>query len=135
MSLTINLPPDLERRLQDEAARSGLEAGHFVVQTLSERLSRFEDQAPCLPYAEAELLEQINIGLAPETWERYHELIRRRRAESLTQEEQTELIGMSDEIETANARRIESLVKLAHLRGTTLPALMDELGIQAPPYG
>ena len=63
-------------------------------------------------------------------WTRYRELIGQREAESLTQQEYSELIVMADEVETANVVRIELLVKLAALRHTTLPALMNELGMK-----
>jgi len=79
--------------------------------------------------AEVELLRKIHEGLGPETWDRYRELVARRRAEKLTPEEHAELIALSDRIEEANARRIGYVAELADLRKTTLPELMDELGI------
>jgi len=79
---------------------------------------------------EADLLERINSSLAHVDWERYHALIARRRAETLTTEEQSELIAISDRIEVANVARIEHLAELARLRGTTVDALIDELGLQ-----
>jgi hypothetical protein len=84
--------------------------------------------------AEADLLQKINQGLPPEVWERYHQLVAKRRAETLTPSEHTELIRLSDQIELANARRLEHLVELARLRQISLDTLMDQLVIKAPGY-
>jgi hypothetical protein len=44
------------------------------------------------------------------------------------------LIEISDQIEQANARRIQYLIELATLRGTSLEAVMQDLGIEALAY-
>ncbi len=115
-----------------------LEAGYREKAQEEERNNRYPGQAQQQPShlseAESRLLEQINLGLSQEDWERYHKLIAKRRAETLTHDEQQELIALSDRIEEANARRIEYLVELARLRGTTLDELMGQLGIKAPSY-
>ncbi len=89
---------------------------------------------PHLPETEADLLQKINQGLSPELWQRYHDLIDKRRAETLTPNEQADLIALSDQIEEANAQRIGWLIELARLRQTTLEVLMEQLGIRAPDY-
>jgi len=38
MTLTIDLKPELEAQLREEAAKSGMDASTFVVQALQERL-------------------------------------------------------------------------------------------------
>jgi len=135
MTLTIDITPELEAQLREEAAKRGLDAREYIVKTLREHLRQTQNQrAPSLPEAEAGLLQKINEGLPPEIWRRYDELFAKRRAETLTPEEQNTLIALSDQIEELNARRIEYLVELARLRQTSLPALMQELGIKAPPY-
>jgi hypothetical protein len=135
MLLTINITPELEAQLRDEAAKEGLDANAYIVHTLEERLRPSQDhRPPHLPEAEAYLLQQINQGLPQEMWQRYHELLDKRRAEILTPDEQAALIALSDQIEDANAHRIEHLVELARLRQTSLGTLMQQLGIEAPPY-
>jgi hypothetical protein len=137
MTLTIDLPPELEAQLREEAARAGLDADTFIRNTLEERVRQVRNYTTAPPHlsrAEAELLQRINVGLPPAVWQRYHELVAKRRAETLTPEEHTVLITLSDQIEAANARRIEHLVELARLRQTSLEALMDQLGIIAPGY-
>jgi hypothetical protein len=138
MTLRIELRPELEMQLREEAARAGMDPNTFVVKTLEERVHQAQNRAdrlpPHLPEKEADLLQRINQGLPPELWQRYHDLIDKRRAETLTPEEHADLIALSDQIEEANARRIGLLIELARLRQTSLEALMEQLGIKAPDY-
>lgn len=55
----------------------------------------------------ATLLQKINRSLARIQWQRYRELICKRQAEILMSEEQAELMAPSDQLEEANAKRIE----------------------------
>ena len=131
MALTIELHPELEARLREEAARAGQDPDSLVRDALEQWLRLAQSaRADALPRKETELLLAINQGLAPELWQRYHELIAKRRAETLTPDERTHLIELSDRIEEANARRMEALIELARLRQTSLEALMDQLGIK-----
>lgn len=83
---------------------------------------------------ETTLLQKINQGLPLATWQRYHELVAKRRAETPTPEEHAGLIALSNQIEEAHARRMEYLVELARLRQISLEALMEQLGIKTPEY-
>lgn len=137
MSLTIDLPPELEARLREEAAREGVDAGTFIRNTLEERVRQgcsATEPPSHLPQQEAALLQKINEGLPPEKWQRYRELVAKRRAETLQPDEHASLIELSDQIEAANARRIAHLIELARLRQTSLEALMEQLGIKSPGY-
>lgn len=134
MNLTINIAPELETQLRDEAARKGIDTADYIVNTLEERMRSVPTKSTRLTAAEAELLRKINEGISPQFWQRYHALIARRRGGTLTPDEQTELIACSDRIEQTNAQHIEYLVQLARLRGTTLPTLMQQLCILAPTY-
>lgn len=131
----LEIAPDLEAALRREAARQGLDAQGYILNTLRARLiSPRPGSAPRLPAAEAALLQEINRGLSPESWQRYSALKEKRRAETLTPAEQTELVTLSDRMEELNVRRMERLIELARLRRTSVDALMDELGIKSPPY-
>src|SRR5947207_2400416 len=114
MSLLIELPPDLERRLREEADREGTDPGTYLARIVARQFESAgsEQPAPVLAADEAALLQQVNLGIPEEVWERYHDLIEPRRAETLTEPEQQELIRISDQIEAANARRIEHLAAL-----------------------
>ncbi len=135
MTITINIAPDLQPQLRRQAAQAGLDPGAYIARLVEERLRKKPPRAPHLSSHETELLRQINRGLTTEEWERYRQLIAKRRAESLTPEEHTDLIAFSDQIEEANVRRAECLVELARLRGVQLETLMDDLGLRSPAYG
>jgi wyosine [tRNA(Phe)-imidazoG37] synthetase (radical SAM superfamily) len=99
-----------------------------------ERLRQKQKLVLRLSSRETELLREINRGLSQEEWQRYRELVAKRRSETLTSAEQTALIALTDQIEEANVCRIERLIELAGLRNTSLEALMDQLGIKTPAY-
>ncbi len=137
MAVTIELAPEFEAQLREEAARAGLDADTFIRKTLEERVLQGRPSSqgrPPLSPREMSLLQGINQGLPAETWQRYHTLVAQRRAETLTSVEQTELIGLSDQIEVANARRMAALAELARLRQTSLEEVMAQLGIKNPGY-
>ncbi len=87
-----------------------------------------------LPHDEDELLHDINRQLPDALRHRYDELVAKRRAETLTPEEYEELLRLTDEVETHNTRRVESLVRLSLLRGVTIDDLMKDLGLQWPDH-
>lgn len=132
MTLTLDLSPELEAELRSLAAEEGLAPDTYVVRLLQDRVQR--RQSPRLPSEESTILQQINEGLPAETWRRYHELKARRDADTLTPEEQSELISLSDTIEEWNARRVGLVVDLARLRNIPFADLMKQLGLEAPPY-
>lgn len=80
------------------------------------------------------MLQQVNLALSDKFWLRYRALRAKLADETLTAIEQQELKRLTDQLEIGNARRMQALIKLAHLRNTTLDALIDELGIRPPAY-
>ena len=134
MSVTIDLTPDLESQLRAEAARQGLDPDAFVVKTLRESLGPVVAGDSCISQAESQLLLEINTGLDQETWRRYKELKEKRRAETLTRDEQKKLIEISDQIERQNARRVGCLAEIARIRKVTIRELMQQLGVETPAY-
>jgi hypothetical protein len=88
--------------------------------------------APSLSPRESELLAKINQGLPAPLADRYRNLIEKRRSFSLTEEELSELLRLTDDVELFDAKRVEYLSELARLRKISLPALMTQLGIQTP---
>ncbi len=91
-------------------------------------------QAFNLPQSEAELLLKINQSIPSDTQKYYNELILKRYAEKLTNDEHRELLHLTEQIEKLQAQRIEYLADLARLRGITLSTLMENLGIQTQIY-
>jgi hypothetical protein len=137
MTITLELAPELERQLQQAAAQAGLSPDVYVVETLRGHLLPAPQQADVqrLSSAESELLLTINHSLDGIAWTRYHALVAKRQAETLTAEEQHELIALSDRIEAANAQRMSQLVELSRLRAIPLTALIQELGLKPSPNG
>ena len=136
MTMTIDLPPELERHLQSEAAKQGLAPDRYVLSALEELLSgrRAGQDVPHLLRAETELMQQIGHGLPEETWRRYHVLVAERKAETLTPEQHRELIALSNQVEMDYAERLGHVLELARLRGTSLEAQMKTLGIPQYTY-
>lgn len=87
-------------------------------------------KAPALPESETELLQQIDRGIPAELHQQYRDLVAKRDAQTLTDQEYELLLELSDRIEVLAAQRTSLLVKLAQLRQVPLIQLMDDLGIQ-----
>lgn len=108
------------------------EAERIAFQLLALRAQRL---AANLSAEETRLMSEINQGLAPERAVLYESLMARRRMGTLTESEQEDLRGLTDEAERLQARRIEALSELSRLRGTSLRSLMDELELQPAANG
>ncbi len=114
----------------DQLGMADLE--RFVSRVLALRARR---AAPSLPPEEAALLVQINRGLPAALRARLGTLNEKREDEALTPDEHAELLGLVAQVQALEVERIESLSRLARLRGVSLTALMDELGIRPPDDG
>jgi hypothetical protein len=108
------------------------ELDRFVSQVLVIQARR---KAPGLPPEQAALLQQINRGLPADLRDRLERLEEKRESEILTPDEHAELLRIVAQVEGLEAQRVETLSRLACLRGTSLPTLMDELGIRPPDSG
>jgi len=91
-------------------------------------------RAPSMPKNEADLLQKINQGPSPEVRRRYEGLTAKLRAETIMPEEHQELLQLIDQIELADAERMQHLIALAQLRQVSVDALMHQLGIRPPAY-
>ena len=132
MSLTISVEPELEAWLREEARRRGETPEELLTREVTIRWTGLRHTYRLSP-RESELLQKINAGLPESFWSRYHELMGRRRAESLTEQEQKELTFLSDQAEEKTLQRTEALIALAQLRGVGLDDLRRSLGIQPVP--
>lgn len=118
-------PEDL-LRAADQLGPAELE--RFASQILTLLAHR---RAPSLSPDETRLLQAINEGVPTALRDRYGALIARRREGTLTPEEYAELLRLTDEVEALDVQRVEHLDQLARLRGVSLKAVMDSLGIRA----
>lgn len=137
MTIVIDLAPELESQIRQAAAQVGLSPDAYSVESVTNRLQQVRHRqsgAKRLSKVEANLIQQINQSLSQIEWLRYRELIGKRQAETLTPEEQSELIARSDQIEEANVKRMEYVAELAQVRKTTIPLLMKELGLKPVAY-
>jgi hypothetical protein len=64
--------------------------------------------------------------------ERLSSLRAKREGETITDAEYEELTRLTLQAEELHAERMDAMVKLARLRGVSLPALMDQLNIRFP---
>ena len=131
MAITVTLAPELETQVRSVAKQEGLTTNTYIGKLLQRDLYQ---RRVTVSEAEENLLQQINIGMPEETWQRYHLLITKLEDETLQPDEQQELAQIIDQREEANVRRIDALIKLAQLRNTTLDALIDELGVRPALY-
>lgn len=130
MTVTLDLPSDLETRIRDRAAVQGVDPAALVLRVLRESHEFRPNPPNVLPAREAELLGQLDLGFPAQFWDRYDYLAARLEADRMTADERDEFVAMSDRVEVANAGRIGAVVELARLRGTKVDALMDQLGIR-----
>jgi hypothetical protein len=131
MSITIQLSPELEEKLRQFAAETGLDIDQYVVELLKKQLQPGPSAVLSKEERERDLLEKINLGISPATWKRYNYLKLLRDKEQLDPEEHAELIPISDQIEEANAARIKYVVELAQLRQASLEDVVRSLGLQS----
>jgi hypothetical protein len=132
MTLTLDLNPELERQLRNEAAARGLTLEELVLKDLQARAAQNTNPARLNP-EETNLMQTITEGLPEDFWTRYRHLIKLREQESLTDLEHAELIACSDQVEHLTASRTGALVELARLRGLSVQTLRDQLGLQPVP--
>ena len=129
MSITIQLSPELQQRLQQHADNAGLKIDRFINQLLEEKTISPVKREQDAVKREALLLRKINTGFNIEFWEKYTALVQKRKAASLSQSEYQALLQLSNQIEEANARRIKYLAELAKIKKMDLDDLMASLGI------
>lgn len=128
MTINLNVTPELERKLKQVARQMGLAPDTYIMRLLQQDLQTHASP-PRLSPEESKLLKKINASLSAIEWEHYHLLQEKRDAETLSAQEQAELIALSDQIENANVRRMQAIAELARVRKTTVPALVETLGL------
>jgi hypothetical protein len=130
-TIPIEVQVSTEQLLQAVEQLPPQELVSFLAQVLALRAHR---EASHLSSSETSLLLHINRGLPDDLQHRFHELVAKRQAETITFDELHELNQITDQIEQHDSERLAALDALARLRGVTLGSLMDDLGIQPPPY-
>ncbi len=132
MSITIQVNPTLEKRLREKAAKKGVGLDSYLAQAL-EYFAQSDIPAD-FKAEESELLKKIDLGFSTSFWLEYKNLVQKRQSERIEDEELKHLIEMTRQVESANVKRIESLVALARLRNVSVRELMQQLGIRPESY-
>lgn len=137
MTIVFEVAPELESQIHEAAKNAGISTDAFILESIQKGLAQANRPAISrarLPQKEADLIQKINQSMTQFQWGRYKELLAKRQAETLTPDEQRELMAFSDQIEAANVKRIEFVAELAQLRQTTIPAIMHDLGLKPIAY-
>ena len=107
------------------------ELDHFAEAITALRARR---HAPVLSANESKLFGVINQSLSEQERKRLTDLGEKLADETLTPEEHQALLALQQKLEALHAQRMKALAELAALRGITLTAVMDQLGIHFPDY-
>lgn len=132
------------RTIQVEAAVSSEQLLKAVAQMPPDELAEFvarvvvlrsRRDVPSLSEGEEKLLLRINDAIPEDVQRRYGELIAKRDAAVLSEEELAELLRLTDEVEVCESDRVAALADLARLRETSVRELMRSMGIKQPSHG
>lgn len=129
MSIVIQINPLLETKLREKAVTKGVGLNQFISQFLEHSFGNELSLQPSVTEREAVLLQKINLDITSEKWEVYLKLKEKRQETNITQAELKQLIHLTNEIESANAKRIAVLAELAQIRNIPIRVLMEQLGI------
>jgi hypothetical protein len=86
-------------------------------------------KSPSLSERETVLLQSINQSPNAVLQNRYSLLSKKQNSGDVTEAEHEELLTLIDKLEISQAERLENLIELAHLRGTSLEILMQHLNL------
>jgi hypothetical protein len=132
--VVLNLSEELSQRARESADLTQRDLEEVLLEWLNDRSQLERDRSRSSndrQHSESMWLKRVNIGFSADWWTRYRALIADRQAETIGAEDLAELIGMSESLELANVSRVEALGELAKLRGCSIEAVMESLGIVA----
>jgi hypothetical protein len=129
MSLTIELPISVERALRKQAEQQGVALESYISDLLSSiPTDNFTEQPK--KSTEVQLLEKIQLNVAPQDLEEYYRLSALFKSGQITDAEHEKLLALNDVIEIAHAERIKYVIELAKLRNQSLEDVVLELGLK-----
>lgn len=79
---------------------------------------------------EAALLQQLDLDIPLEKWTLYLDLKEKRQKETITNDEYEVLISLTNDVEMANAKRINALAELSQIRNIPIRILMKQLDLK-----
>ncbi len=101
----VEIPLSTTRLLEAVERMSASELEELFARVIALRAQR---KAPYLPANESELLVKINQGLPPHAQKSLNQLAAKRRDGTLTPEEHRELLSLTNQLENAEAKRVEA---------------------------
>jgi hypothetical protein len=118
----------------DQLVKAALQLPPLELEQLVAKLQglRRQTTAPRLSAKETELLRQINQGPPAELQRRFDLLRKKRLRTKLSRAEQQEMLALTQQFEQVDVARLQWLAQLAELRQVSLPALMQQLGLEPP---
>lgn len=137
MTIVLELPTELEKRLNEEASRRGQPTDQFVVGLLQSRLRLEDEISASESFGDAaKILERINeTGMSEAEWQQFDRLTQKREAEELSPAEHQQLLEFSERLESHSAQRLRYLYELSKLTQKPVRQLLQELELQPRPYG
>lgn len=131
VQVTSRVEIDFEEVLQGMARLQMQDLERFVDRAIALQAQR---RAPSLSRRETELLQKINQGLPAQMRQRYEELNDKLHEETILPEEHEELLQLVEQVELADAERLQHLIELARIRNISVEELMSQLDIRRPAY-
>ena len=128
MSVTINLPSELEQFLQTHARQVGVPFETLLTRTIVERWDGAR-RAPTLPPQETALLLRLQTLFPAEQTREYQDLCQRSDAGTLTEPERERLFFLIEQRDHQNAERLAIVAELAERRGIPFREMMAQLAI------
>ena len=128
MTLTLEIPHELEKRLEEKAKNLGVLDSDVVLRAI-EALLGDRGNGEISPL-EMELLSEIDRGFSDAWWNRYGDLVNKREAQMISRDEHRELSEKTEALEEYNVRRISCLAGAAKRHGLNIQELMDQLGLK-----
>ena len=106
-----------------------------VVNLPKSEFERFFLDARKLKRREERLIAKLSKFDLSETERKiYQQLLRKFRAENISDEEHKQLINLTDKLEGLNVERLKCLVEIAKIRKKDLREVMEELNIKPKSY-
>jgi phage repressor protein C with HTH and peptisase S24 domain len=130
MSLTIQLPLNIEQNLRETAIKQGFSLENYVMHLLTLNSKAKETKKKRKELSESDLLMRIHLDVDPKELEEYYRLGTVFKTGTLTEEEYEKLLELNDLIEIAHAKRMKYLLALAKMRQVSLETIMDDFGIK-----
>ncbi len=108
---------------------------NVVVSLPKNEFEQFVSDARKLKRREESLIAKIpKFDLSVEERKIYQQLLRKFRAENITDTEYKQLTDLTDKLEGLNVERLKCLMEIAKIRNKTLREVMKELNIKPKSY-